>query len=142
MLGAFQVLLVWASNMLATPPSILVVGGGLTGAAVCRALCRNIPADNLVVWEAADTIGGRFATERPTSGGACDTGAQYVTVTDNPEVAKEHASLYNELESKGTLLPMQGRIEGKRAADGGETACKWRCLHTYFSVDAPGLDSR
>ena len=105
-------------NMLAAPP-ILIIGGGLTGAAVGRALCRSMPVDNIVVWEASEGIGGRFATERPMSGGACDTGAQYVTVTDDSAVAEENAALYEELLGKGTLAPMAGRIEGKRAADGG-----------------------
>ena len=106
--------------MLATAaPPILIIGGGLTGAAVGRALCRNMPVDNIVVWEASEGIGGRFATERPTNGGACDTGAQYVTITDDLAVAEENAALYDELLGKGTLAPMAGRIEGTRAADGG-----------------------
>jgi predicted NAD/FAD-dependent oxidoreductase len=102
-------------------PTILVVGGGLTGAAVSRALCRSLPSDSVVVWEAASSIGGRFATERPTSGGACDTGAQYITITDDGAVASANAALYNELKADGTILPLSGRIQGGRAADGTGT---------------------
>lgn len=105
--------------------SVLVVGGGLTSASVCRALCRSLPAASLQisVWEAFDSIGGRFHTERaaapaPNLEGCCDTGAQYVTVTDDAAVAKENAELYDELKSVGILKPMRGRIQGGRAADG------------------------
>ena len=103
-----------------TPQNILVVGGGLTGAAAGRALCRLLPTgSNVVVWEALDVLGGRFHTERTTDGGACDTGAQYVTVTDDAQVAAENTPLYAELTSAGILAPLRGRIEGGRAADGG-----------------------
>jgi renalase len=104
----------------AAAPSILVVGAGLTGAATCRALCRLLPPDSTVeCWEALDVIGGRFHTEVTGDGGACDTGAQYVTVTDDAEVAAAHAPLYAELTAAGVLAPLRGRIEGGRAADGG-----------------------
>ena len=102
-------------------PTILVVGGGLTGAAVGRALCRSLPSESVVVWEAANGIGGRFATERPTSGGACDTGAQYMTVTDDAAVASANSGLYDELKADGTIAPLVGRIQGGRAADGTGT---------------------
>ena len=104
--------------MLSAAPTVLVVGGGLTGAAVGRALCRSLPAENVFVWEALDCIGGRFHTERPASGGACDTGAQYVTVTDDAAVAAENAPLCSELTAAGILAPLRGRIQGGRAADG------------------------
>lgn len=102
-------------------PTVLVVGGGLTGAAVSRVLCRSLPAESVVVWEAASAIGGRFATERPVSGGACDTGAQYMTVTDDAVVASANAALYDELKADGTISPLSGRIQGGRAADGTGT---------------------
>ena len=106
--------------LLPSAPSILVVGGGLTGAACGRALCRLLPSgSSVVVWEALDVLGGRFHTERIADGGACDTGAQYVTVTDDGAVAEAHAPLFAELTSAGVLNPLCGRIEGGRAADGG-----------------------
>jgi monoamine oxidase len=51
-------------------PNVLVVGGGLTGAAATRALVRLMPECKVVVWEALDTIGGRFHTEVTADGGA------------------------------------------------------------------------
>ena len=100
--------------------NILVVGGGLTGAAAGRALCRLLPpGSNVVVWEALDFLGGRFHTERSVDGGACDTGAQYITITDDAAVAADNAPLFAELASAGILAPLRGRIEGGRAADGG-----------------------
>ena len=100
-------------------PNILIVGGGLTSAVTCRALCRALPAGSRVdVWEAMDALGGRFHTERTADGGACDTGAQYVTVTDDEAAAAANAPLFEELTSAGVLAPLRGRIEGGRAADG------------------------
>ena len=104
-------------------PSILVVGAGLTGAAVSRALRRSLPAESIIVWEALGAVGGRMQTERVSvEGGAlglADTGAQYVTVTDDAAVATAHDPLYNALLDAGILKPMVGRIEGTRSADGG-----------------------
>ena len=106
-----------------TTPSILVVGAGLTGAAVSRALRRSLPAESIIVWEALGAVGGRMQTERVSvEGGAlglADTGAQYVTVTDDAAVATAHDPLYNALLDAGILTPMVGRIEGTRSADGG-----------------------
>jgi hypothetical protein len=106
-----------------TAPSILVVGAGLTGAAVSRALRRSLPAESIIVWEALGAVGGRMQTERVSvEGGAlglADTGAQYVTVTDDAAVATAHDPLYNALLDAGILMPMVGRIEGTRSADGG-----------------------
>eukprot|EP00900_Chrysochromulina_parva_P007123 jgi/Chrpa1/16411/Chrysochromulina_OHIO_Genome00020576-RA len=106
-----------------TTPSILVVGAGLTGAAVSRALRRSLPAESIIVWEALGAVGGRMQTERVSvEGGAlglADTGAQYVTVTDDAAVATAHDPLYNALLDAGILMPMVGRIEGTRSADGG-----------------------
>ena len=100
--------------------SVLVVGGGLTGSVASRALCRLLPVGSkVIVWEALDVIGGRFHTETTADGsGLCDTGAQYVTVTDDADAAAANAPLYDELTSAGILVPMRGRIEGGRAADG------------------------
>ena len=101
-----------------TTPSILVVGAGLTGAAVSRALRRSLPAESIIVWEALGAVGGRMQTERVSvEGGAlglADTGAQYVTVTDDAAVATAHDPLYNALLDAGILMPMVGRIEGTR----------------------------
>ena len=104
-------------------PSLLVVGGGLTGAAVGRALMRRgLPADNVVIWEALAHTGGRMHTERTSvlnTVGLADTGAQYVTITDDKTVAEAHKPLYSSLIEAGILAPMRGRIEGGRSADGG-----------------------
>lgn len=106
--------------MVVAPSSILVVGSGLTGAVCGRALCRLLPpGSSVVVWEALDVLGGRMHTERTSAGGVCDTGAQYVTVTDDAAVAEANAPLYSELTTAGILTPLRGRIEGGRAADGG-----------------------
>ena len=106
--------------------SILVVGGGLTGAAVCRALRRQLPAESLCVWEALGAVGGRMHTECVVADGCgphgrADTGAQYITVTDEAAVAAAHRPLYDLLLDAGVLRPLAGRIEGTRAADGGGT---------------------
>ena len=105
--------------------SILVIGGGLTSASVCRALHRSKAAAasslQISVWEALDGLGGRFHTEyvrNDAQSGYCDTGAQYVTVTDDAEIAEKNSALYEELVAADVLKPMRGRIEGGRAADG------------------------
>ena len=77
-----------------------------------------MPESRVVVWEALDVLGGRFHTERTANGGACDTGAQYVTVTDDEAVASLNAPVLEELSSAGILTAMHGRILGGRAADG------------------------
>ena len=67
-------------------PSVLVVGGGLTSAAVSRALRRQLSVESVTVWEALGSLGGRMHTERTSvlgAAGLADTGAQYVTVTDD-----------------------------------------------------------
>ena len=105
-------------------PNVLVVGGGLTSAAVSRALRRQLPAESVTVWEALGTLGGRMHTERASvlgEAGLADTGAQYVTVTDDADAAAAHKPLYDLLLESGVLRPMNGRIEGKRSADGGGT---------------------
>ena len=107
-----------AQAAMAASPSVLVVGGGLTGAAAGRALTRLLPEGRVVVWEALDCLGGRFHTEVTRDGGACDTGAQYITVTDDEAVARMNAPVLNELSSAGVLTAMHGRIMGGRAADG------------------------
>ena len=69
-------------------PSVLVVGGGLTSAAVSRALRRQLPVESVTVWEALGSLGGRMHTERASVlgvTGPADTGAQYVTVTDDAD---------------------------------------------------------
>ena len=102
------------------PHQVLVVGGGLTGAAAARKLSHLLPPDSsIVVWEALDVLGGRFHTERTASSGACDMGAQYVTVTDDEAVADDNKPLFMELITAGVLTPLNGRIQGGRAADGG-----------------------
>jgi hypothetical protein len=105
-------------------PSVLVVGGGLTSAAVSRALRRQLPVESVTVWEALGSLGGRMHTERASVQGVvglADTGAQYVTVTDDAGAAAAHKPLYDQLLESGVLRPMTGRIEGKRSADGGGT---------------------
>ena len=108
-----------------TPVRVAIVGGGLTGAAVGRALRRALPAESVVVWEGLAQLGGRMMTERTTvlggATGLADSGAQYVTVTDDADVAEAHKPLYDSLAAAGVLVPMRGRIEGGRAADGGGT---------------------
>jgi predicted NAD/FAD-dependent oxidoreductase len=103
-------------------PVVLVIGGGLTGASVARALRRRLPEASVVVWEADEAIGGRFNTESVLlQGGAqalADTGAQYVTATDDESVGAAHAPLYAELLQAGVIQPMTGVVEGGRAADG------------------------
>lgn len=112
-----------APVMTGVPANILVVGGGLTGAAVSRALRRRLPETNVEVWEALDAAGGRFHTEHTVlESGAeayADTGAQYVTVTDDKMVAAAHLPLVTELTRAGVLEPLSGKIVGGRAADGG-----------------------
>lgn len=105
-------------------PSVLVVGGGITSAAVSRALRRQLPVESVTVWEALGSLGGRMHTERTSvlgAAGLADTGAQYVTVTDDAGAAVAHKPLYDQLVESGVLRPMTGRIEGKRSADGGGT---------------------
>ena len=105
-------------------PTVLVVGGGLTGAAVSRALRRHLSAESVTVWEALGSLGGRMHTERASVlgvTGLADTGAQYVTVTDDADAAEAHKPLYDNLLDAGVLRPMTGRIQGTRAADGGGT---------------------
>ena len=58
-------------------PSVLVVGGGLTSAAVSRALRRQLPVESVTVWEALGSLGGRMHTERTSvlgMAGLADTG--------------------------------------------------------------------
>ena len=97
----------------AAPSRVLVVGAGLTGALVSRSLRRLLPASSrVVVWEAADSVGGRMRCERHGAS-LTDVGAQYITPTG------DNSDLCDELRRAGLLVPLSGRIDGTRAADGG-----------------------
>ena len=96
----------------AAPSRVLVVGAGLTGALVSRSLRRLLPASSrVVVWEAADSVGGRMRCERHGAS-LTDVGAQYITPTG------DNSDLCDELRRAGLLVPLSGRIDGTRAATG------------------------
>lgn len=102
-------------------PRILIVGAGLTGAIVARRLLKS-GVSHVELWESAGVVGGRMRSETWTSGGAemlTDTGAQYITMAEDVQSVPAHAELFSQLREAGLLVPMTGRIDGGRAADGG-----------------------
>ena len=104
----------------AAAPRVLIIGAGCTGAFVSRALLRQAPGANVVVWDVADRAGGRMRTEYAQLEGLvgkADTGAQYIT--QDGRTADAHADIYTSLRDAGLLQPFVGAIDGTRAADGG-----------------------
>lgn len=104
-------------------PRVLIVGAGLTGTIVARRLLRS-GVSHVELWDSAGVVGGRMRSEVWTASGAdllTDTGAQYVTMAEGVQAIPAHAELFSELREAGLLVPMTGRIDGGRAADGGGT---------------------
>merc|ERR1712228_921400 len=66
-----------------------------------------------------------------------DCGAQYITQCGASAIS-EHAEIYEELRGAGLLKPMQGRIEGSRAADGD--GCSFVCPDGLSRLVAHLLD--
>jgi predicted NAD/FAD-dependent oxidoreductase len=95
---------------------ILIVGAGITGAAVYRFLRTLMPHTNAVVsvWEAQRSAGGRMASDYFSSVHRCDLGAQYISraIVDKDECAE----VYDYLVDAGALqlLPNNNVIHGMR----------------------------
>jgi predicted NAD/FAD-dependent oxidoreductase len=102
-------------------PRVLIVGAGLTGAIVARRLLRS-GVSQVEVWDSAGVVGGRMRSEVWTANGVdllTDSGAQYITMAEGVQAISAHSELFSELREAGLLVPMTGRIDGGRAADGG-----------------------
>jgi predicted NAD/FAD-dependent oxidoreductase len=86
-------------------PRVLVVGGGLTAAALAHQL-RGAGAA-VSAWDKAGRSGGRFTSHRRPDGGAgqVDLGGQFLTVTEGWRAS--HRAHYARLVSKGLLRPLQ-----------------------------------
>ena len=99
---------------------VLVVGGGLTAAAL-SSLLRSAGV-NVVAWDKARRPGGRLTTHRrPGTGGdgavqQVDLGGQYISVSG--EYRDRHAGHYQALVSSGLLKSMNGKAP--QAQDRGE----------------------
>ena len=101
-----------------TPPRILIIGAGITGAAVSRYLTNILPtaALQLTVWESQSNIGGRMHDHKYThdSSVRCDLGAQYISRDVNGRGYDNE--IYCTLEHAGVLLQLKdnSQISGMR----------------------------
>jgi predicted NAD/FAD-dependent oxidoreductase len=95
---------------------VLIVGAGITGAAVYRFLRTLVPQANLVisVWEAQTSVGGRMATDRFSGPHRCDLGAQYISRAISG--VDENSDMYCYLLNTGALhlLPRNEVVHGMR----------------------------
>ena len=87
-------------------PKVLLVGGGLTSAAIASLLAERKANVSVTVWDKAGRTGGRMTTHRRGGGGAgqVDLGAQYITATSSYQAT--HARYYRELIKAGVLRPL------------------------------------
>jgi hypothetical protein len=96
---------------------VLIVGGGLSGAAVSRfvSICHDGPTVDITMWEALSYAGGRMHADRSHSGSSrCDMGAQYISRSINS--SDDNSDVYDFLEDAGALkmLVQNAVIEGMR----------------------------
>lgn len=87
-------------------PKVLLVGGGLTSAAIASLLAERKAEVSLSVWDKAGRTGGRMTSHRKVGGGPgqVDLGAQYITATSSYQLS--HARFYKELIKAGLLRPL------------------------------------
>ena len=101
---------------MASQPRILVLGGGLTAAALAT-LLRGAQA-RVAVWDKAGRAGGRFTTHRGPGSRQVDLGGQYLTVTGRYRALHRHH--YSGLVARGLLSPLQGVQEQEDRGHIGE----------------------
>ena len=97
---------------------LLIVGAGITGSLTAALLSRAHPASGaaVTIWDKARGAGGRMSTHRYQNL-QVDMGAQYVShfkTEGSEEYEQLKYALYQELLSKGVLVPFSGTIEGER----------------------------
>lgn len=104
----------------AAPLRTLIIGSGVTGAALASALTRLAREDGrpliaTTLFDKGRAPGGRMTTTRAVgeaAGSRADSGAQYLTETAH----SKHRGQYDALAAAGVIKPVDGVILGQREA--------------------------